>query len=96
MEKLYSGVDILEALESAHNYNDYITRLVRESAESKDLIDFGAGDWDILQTPADGRVSCHVHRAGSATEAKTGGSRVSTHWGILSRSRTIQRHAFLP
>jgi SAM-dependent methyltransferase len=43
MEKLYSGVDILEALESAHNYNEYITRLVRESTESKDLIDFGAG-----------------------------------------------------
>ena len=43
MEGQYSGVDILEALESAHNYNDYITRLVRESTESKDLIDFGAG-----------------------------------------------------
>src|SRR6266513_5939252 len=43
MEERYSGVDILEALESAHNYNDYITRLVRESTESKDLIDFGAG-----------------------------------------------------
>jgi len=43
MEGQYSGVDILEALESAHKYNDYLTRLVRESAESKDLIDFGAG-----------------------------------------------------
>jgi SAM-dependent methyltransferase len=43
MEGQYSGVDILEALESAHNYNDYLTRLIRESAESKDLIDFGAG-----------------------------------------------------
>jgi SAM-dependent methyltransferase len=39
----YSGVDILEALESAHNYNDYLTRLIRESTESTDLIDFGAG-----------------------------------------------------
>jgi len=43
MEAQYSGVDILEALESAHNYNDYLTRLIRESTESKDLIDFGAG-----------------------------------------------------
>jgi SAM-dependent methyltransferase len=43
MEGQYSGVDILEALESAHNYNDYLTRLIRESTESKHLIDFGAG-----------------------------------------------------
>jgi SAM-dependent methyltransferase len=43
MEGQYSGVDILEALESAHNYNDYLTRLICESTESKDLIDFGAG-----------------------------------------------------
>jgi SAM-dependent methyltransferase len=43
MEGQYSGVDILEALESAHNYNDYLTCLIRESTESKDLIDFGAG-----------------------------------------------------
>ena len=43
MEGQYSGVDILEASESAHNYNDYLTRLIRESTESKDLIDFGAG-----------------------------------------------------
>jgi hypothetical protein len=40
MEGQYSGVDILEALESAHNYNDYLTRLIREST---DLIDFGGG-----------------------------------------------------
>ncbi|MFL6500390.1 MAG: class I SAM-dependent methyltransferase [Candidatus Udaeobacter sp.] len=43
MEGQYSGVDILEALESAHNYNDYLTRLICESTESKDLTDFGAG-----------------------------------------------------
>jgi SAM-dependent methyltransferase len=43
MEERYSGVDVLEALESAHNYNDYLTRLVCESTKSKDLIDFGAG-----------------------------------------------------
>jgi SAM-dependent methyltransferase len=43
MEGPYSGVDILEALESAHNYNGYLTRLIRESTEAKDLIDFGAG-----------------------------------------------------
>ena len=53
MEAQYSGVDILEALENAHNYNDYLTRLIRESTESKDLIDFGAGHWDVLQTSAD-------------------------------------------
>jgi SAM-dependent methyltransferase len=43
MEERYSGVDVLEALESAHNYNDYLTRLICESTESTDLIDFGAG-----------------------------------------------------
>jgi SAM-dependent methyltransferase len=43
MEGQYSGVDILEALESAHNYNDYLTRLIRESTESNVLTDFGAG-----------------------------------------------------
>jgi SAM-dependent methyltransferase len=43
MEGQYSGVDILEALEGAHNYNDYLTRLIRESSESKHVIDFGAG-----------------------------------------------------
>jgi SAM-dependent methyltransferase len=43
MEGQYSGVEILEALESAHNYNDYLTRLIRESTGSKELIDFGAG-----------------------------------------------------
>jgi SAM-dependent methyltransferase len=43
MEGQYSGVDILEALESAHNYNDYLTGLIQASTESKDLIDFGAG-----------------------------------------------------
>jgi SAM-dependent methyltransferase len=43
MEARYSGGDVLEALESAHNYNDYLTRLICESTESKDLMDFGAG-----------------------------------------------------
>jgi SAM-dependent methyltransferase len=43
MEGQYSGVDILEALAGAHNYNDYLTRLVRHSTESKNLTDFGAG-----------------------------------------------------
>jgi SAM-dependent methyltransferase len=43
MEGQYSGVDVLEALERAHNYNDYLTRLICESTESKDLADFGAG-----------------------------------------------------
>jgi SAM-dependent methyltransferase len=43
MEGQYSGVDILEALAGAHNYNDYLTRLVRESTEAEHLLDFGAG-----------------------------------------------------
>jgi SAM-dependent methyltransferase len=43
MEGQYSGVDVLEALESAHNYNDFLTRLIRESTESNELTDFGAG-----------------------------------------------------
>jgi SAM-dependent methyltransferase len=43
MEGQYSGVDVLEALENANNYNDYLTHLIRESTESNDLTDFGAG-----------------------------------------------------
>jgi SAM-dependent methyltransferase len=43
MEGQYSGVDVLEALENAHNYNHYLTRLIRTSTESKEVIDFGAG-----------------------------------------------------
>jgi SAM-dependent methyltransferase len=43
MEGQYSGVDILKALQSAHNYNDYLIRLIRESSESTNLVDFGAG-----------------------------------------------------
>ena len=43
MEGQYSGVDLLQALESAHNYNDYLIGLVRQAANSRDLIDFGAG-----------------------------------------------------
>jgi SAM-dependent methyltransferase len=43
MEGQYTGNDVLEALESAHNYNDYLTRLIRQSTESRNLIDFGAG-----------------------------------------------------
>ena len=43
MEAKYSGVEILEALESAHNYNAYLTTLIRESADSRELVDFGAG-----------------------------------------------------
>src|SRR3954447_24539591 len=43
MEGQYSGVDILEALECARNYNDYLTRLICESTDSKELVDFGAG-----------------------------------------------------
>jgi SAM-dependent methyltransferase len=43
MEGQYSGVDILEALESADNYNDYLTRLICKESNSKDLVDFGAG-----------------------------------------------------
>lgn len=43
MEGQYSGVDLLQALEGAHNYNNYLTGLVRQAAPSRELIDFGAG-----------------------------------------------------
>lgn len=43
MEGQYSGVYLLQALESAHNYTDYLIGLIRRAANSKDLIDFGAG-----------------------------------------------------
>lgn len=43
MNAKYSGVDILEALESAHHYNDYLTGLVRDAANAREIIDYGAG-----------------------------------------------------
>ena len=43
MEGQYAGVDIFQPLESAHNHNDYLTRVIRRSTESRDLIDFGTG-----------------------------------------------------
>lgn len=43
MEERYSGVDLLEALGDAHNYNDYLTSLIRGSTDARDLVDFGAG-----------------------------------------------------
>jgi SAM-dependent methyltransferase len=60
MEGHYSGVDILEALESAHNYNEYLTHLIRQSTESRDLIDFGAGIGTFAQRlrAAGYRVKC--------------------------------------
>jgi SAM-dependent methyltransferase len=43
MEERYSGVDLLEALQDAHNYNDFLTCLIRGSTQARDLVDFGAG-----------------------------------------------------
>jgi SAM-dependent methyltransferase len=43
MEGQYSGVDILEALESADNYNSYLTGLICKARNSTELVDFGAG-----------------------------------------------------
>ena len=37
MEGQYSGVDLLQALESAHNYNDYLIGLVRQGLERTSL-----------------------------------------------------------
>src|ERR1700730_6321488 len=60
MEGQYSGVDILEALESARNYNDYLVNLVRQSTPSKELIDFGAGIGTFSKRLRDSgyRVAC--------------------------------------
>jgi SAM-dependent methyltransferase len=60
MEGEYSGVDILEALESARNYNDYLVNLVRQSTPSKELIDFGAGIGTFSKRLRDSgyRVAC--------------------------------------
>jgi len=74
MEGQYSGVDILEALESAHNYNDYLTRLIRESTESRDLIDFGAGIGTFSKRLRNAGYD-HMHRTGRGTETKTRGTR---------------------
>ena len=68
MEGQYSGVDILEALESAHNYNDYLTRLIRESTESKDLIDFGAGTGTLRNVCARQVAACFVSSLTSRSE----------------------------
>src|SRR5437764_1319187 len=43
MDGQYSGVGILDGREGAHDGNDPLTRLIGESTESRDLIDFGAG-----------------------------------------------------
>ncbi|MFN2508579.1 MAG: class I SAM-dependent methyltransferase [Chthoniobacterales bacterium] len=43
MEAQYTGVEILEALEHAENYNGYLVRLIRDSADAKTAVDFGAG-----------------------------------------------------
>jgi hypothetical protein len=67
MEQQYSGIDTLDALEIAHNYNHYLTRLIRESTESKDLINFGAGIEDVLQIVAD---DCHVRRSSKVKPGK--------------------------
>ena len=59
MEEQYSGIDILEALESANHYNDYLTDLVRQAAAtSKDLIDFGAGVGTFSKRLR--QAGCHV------------------------------------
>ena len=68
MEGQYSGVDILEALESAHNYNDYLTRLIRESTESKDLTDFGAGTGPSRNVCARKVAACFVSSLTSRSE----------------------------
>src|SRR6476619_6852597 len=43
MEAQYSGVEILEALQVARNYNEYLSNLVRRASPAKQLVDFGAG-----------------------------------------------------
>ena len=39
----YSGVEILEALQVACNYNEYLTNLVLRASPARELVDFGAG-----------------------------------------------------
>jgi 2-polyprenyl-3-methyl-5-hydroxy-6-metoxy-1,4-benzoquinol methylase len=39
----YTGIDILEALQAAKNYNSYLTGLIRRWSESREVVDFGAG-----------------------------------------------------
>ena len=60
MEGQYSGFDILEALESADNYNDYLTRLIRKAGISTELVDFGAGSGTFAKRLRDSgcRVIC--------------------------------------
>ena len=93
MEGQYSGVDILESLESAHNYNDYLTRLIRESAESTDLIDFGAGIGTFskrLRTVGY-NVTCVEPDPLQWRRLEEQGL---TLWRILPASRTIGCHLF--
>src|SRR5438046_2001339 len=60
MECRYSGCEILEALESAHNYNQYLTRLICEASDSRDIVDFGAGNGTFAKRLRDSgcRVLC--------------------------------------
>ena len=95
MEGQYSGVDILEALESAHNYNDYLTRLIRESAESTDLIDFGAGIGTFSKRLTYGRLqSWNASNRTPLQRRRLEEQGFDTLENMTPVSRTIRRHLF--
>jgi len=56
----YSGVDNLEAMQHAENYNQYLTDLVKRHADGTDLLDFGAGAGTFAKPVSRNRrrVSC--------------------------------------
>lgn len=60
-QKAYTGVDVLETLEDAVNYNRFLTRLVSERSNPQHaILDFGAGTGTFAELirDADRHVSC--------------------------------------
>lgn len=60
MDRAYSGREVLEALETAHKYNRYLSKLIRDASDSRDVVDFGAGSGTFAKRLRDDgcRVIC--------------------------------------
>jgi SAM-dependent methyltransferase len=82
-ERDYTGVDNLEAMAGAHNYNDFLLRLVRSgAAPGSRTVDFGAGvgtfadrlrnDFDITCVEADPGLQGTMRAKGLAVASDLG------------------------
>ena len=71
----YSGVDNLEAMQHATNYNRYLTDLVNRYVDGTDVLDFGAGAGTFAESVSHNRarVSCLEPDAGLRTQLTNDG-----------------------